>query len=253
MKIWYSIFNIKAYTGNEPAFYEKEDFCWVEAIEKNGLAIKEELGAHIASNPQLAPSKKDQKVNYHGLWKTMPLMTWGVEFHKNIRNFPVTSEVLKQVPGLVSASFNLLEKNAQITPHFGETNASVRVHLGLTIPGQLPAVGFKVNGVSRSWEEGKALVFCDGFEHSGWNHSNQDRYILLLDIIRPEFVHRKRWICGNVLAALSLQSVAKKSPIWFYSLFLPLSILHFFAKISAVALAPLYNFVGRSRESKSFI
>ncbi len=184
-------------------------------------------------------------VNHHGSWKTMPLMTWGVKFHKNICNFPITTEVLKQIPGLVSVSFNLLENNSEIKEHFGETNASIRVHLGLYIPDKLPDVGFKVSGVSRSWEEGKVLVFCDGHEHSAWNYSNKDRYILLLDIIRPEFIHKKRLICGNVLASLSLQSVESKFTFLFYLIFIPLSILHFFAKIFAIILTPLYNFSSR--------
>jgi ornithine lipid ester-linked acyl 2-hydroxylase len=253
MKIWYSIYNIKAYTGNEPAFYRSDDFDWAKVIEKNWLTIKNELDAHLSSNPRFISYNKEQTVNYRGSWKTMPLITWGVEFHKNICNFPLTTEVLKQIPGLASASFNLLEKKSEIKKHFGETNANVRVHLGLNIPGNLPAVGFKVNGISRSWEEGKVLIFCDGYEHSGWNHSDQDRYILLLDIIRPEFIHRKRLICSNVLATLSLQSVICRSACLFYVIFIPLSILHFFAKISAMMGTPLYNFLSRNKVMKYFV
>ena len=110
MKIWYSIFNFRTYSGSEPAFYERADFNWTEIIEKNWSEIKYELDTHLLSNPRLNPTVKKQKVNNHDWWKTMPLMTWGVEFHKNINNFPVTTEVLKQIPGLVSASFNLLKK-----------------------------------------------------------------------------------------------------------------------------------------------
>ena len=252
MKVWYSIFNNNPYAGNEPAFYQSEDFGWTEVIEKNSLEIKRELDAHLKSNPRFNPDIKNQKVNNHGWWKTMPLMTWGVEFHKNICNFPATTEVLKQIPGLVSASFNLLDKNSQINQHIGATNACVRVHLGLRIPDNLPDVGFKVKGISRSWEEGKVLIFCDVFEHSGWNHSNRDRYILLLDVIKPEFLHRKRWICGNVLATLCLQSAITKSAFLFYILFIPLSTLHFFIKISAVILTPLYNFCSRFNRKKYF-
>lgn len=247
MKVWNSIFNLKAYAGNEPDFYPTVSFSWAQEIETSWLEIKNELVAHLSSNARFIPATKSQQVNNHGSWKTMPLMTWGVEFHKNIRNFPETTKVLKQIPGLVSASFNLLGKNSEIKQHFGETNASVRVHLGLFIPADLPDVGIKVNGTSRAWEEGKVLIFCDGYEHSAWNHSNQDRYILLLDIIRPEFLPRKRLICGNVLATLSLQSVASKADFLFYSTFIPLSILHFLAKISAITLTPLYNLIGRNR------
>lgn len=35
------------------------------------------------------------------------------------------------------------------------------------------------------WEEGKAVVFDDTYEHEVWNNSNQVRVVLLIDIIRP--------------------------------------------------------------------
>lgn len=250
MKVWNSIFNRKAYRGNEPDFYPTADFSWTQDLESNWREIREELAIHLSSNSGLNPSTKEQQVNHHGSWKTMPLKTWGVEFHRNIQNFPVTAKILEEIPGLVSASFNLLEKNSEIKQHFGETNASVRAHLGLYIPRDLPQVGIKVNGTSRSWEEGKILIFCDGYEHSAWNYTEDDRYILLLDIIRPEFLSKKRSICGNVLATLSLQTVTSKSNLLFYTTFIPISILHFFAKISAISLTPVYNRAGRKRFKK---
>ena len=250
MKVWNSIYNQKAYRGNEPDFYPSENFSWTEKIESNWLEIRGELEAHLTSNTRFEPTTaKNQYVNNHGAWKTMPLITWGVEFHKNIKCFPITTNILSQIPGLVSASFNLLENGSEIKQHFGETNASVRVHLGLNIPGVLPEVGIKVNGTSCSWEEGKVLMFCDGFEHSAWNHSNQDRYILLLDVIRPEFLQRKKLICGNVLATLSLQSVATKSYLLFYITLIPLSVLHFFGMISAITFTPIHNLIGRKKHS----
>lgn len=252
MKIWYSLFNFGAYTGNEPAFYERNDFEWVKVIENNWSEIKGELDAHLGSNPRFDPQGKVQTVNNHGWWKTMPLMTWGVEFHKNIHNFPVTTAVIKQIPGLVSASFNLLDQQSEINPHVGTTNAFVRVHLGLHIPGNLPDVGFKVKDISRPWQEGKVLIFCDAYEHSGWNHSYEDRYILLLDVIKPTCIHKKKWICANVLATLSLQSLITKSAFIFYLTLIPVALLHFFLTISAMVLVPFYNFIGRSNTNKRY-
>jgi hypothetical protein len=39
IKIWYAIFYRKAYSGNEPAFYERDDFDWSKTIE-TGKATK---------------------------------------------------------------------------------------------------------------------------------------------------------------------------------------------------------------------
>lgn len=250
MKIWYSIYNRKAYVGPEPAFYNSDDFNWTNVLESNWLEIKDELYTYLSSNHRLTPYFNQRMVNNPNSWKTIPLMTWGVEFHNNLSNFSHTSTILKKIPGLVSASFNLLEKKSEIKSHFGDTNAIVRVHLGLSIPDKLPEVGLKVNGISRSWEEGKVLMFCDGYEHSAWNYSNEDRYILLLDVIRPEFMHKKKLICGTVLGSLFLQSMGKKLSFLVYLLFFPIYILHFFAKISAIILTPVYNFSSRIKAKK---
>lgn len=247
MKIWYSIYNRKPFRGEEPSFYNKHDFNWTEILESNWLKIKDELEAHLVSNPNFYKGKRKQTINYHGSWKTMPLKTWGVEFHRNIENFPNTSEVLNQIPGLVSASFNLLEKGTDINSHFGETNASLRVHLGLMIPNDSNDVAIKVNNNTRAWKDGEILIFCDGYEHKAWNHSDQDRYILLLDIIRSEFESDNKVICANVLATLSLQSIRSTNKALFYISFIPLTILHFIAKNSALLLTPIHNMISKRK------
>jgi aspartyl/asparaginyl beta-hydroxylase (cupin superfamily) len=68
----------------------------------------------------------------------------------------------------------------------------------------LPNCGFKVSGECRPWEEGKLLVFLDANVHEAFNNSNERRYILLLDILRPEFENKKKAVCVKILAMLSL-------------------------------------------------
>lgn len=245
MKIWYLIFNHKPYKGSEPAFFSKEDFKWAEIFESNFEIIKNELDAHLKTNHRLLEGEKNQKVNNHGWWKTMPLMTWGLNFETNKKNFPKTSEIVNGIPGLVSASFNLLDKNSEINEHIGTTNAFYRVHLGIHIPGDLPVVGFKVLEEMRSWKEGEVFIFCDAHLHSGWNHSIEDRYILLIDIIKPEYLYKKRLICANVLAILALQSLIQKSRVGFYLTFIPMFFVHLFLKFTVYLGTPIYNFFSK--------
>jgi ornithine lipid ester-linked acyl 2-hydroxylase len=42
-----------------------------------------------------------------------------------------------------------------------------------------------VAGETRTWIEGKCLVFDDTSVHEAWNKSDSDRLILLLDFLRP--------------------------------------------------------------------
>ena len=35
------------------------------------------------------------------------------------------------------------------------------------------------------WQEGKALVFDDAYEHEAWNHTESDRIVLIVDVWHP--------------------------------------------------------------------
>lgn len=240
-KIFYSFITRDGYKGDSPTFFEREDFEWVEAVEKHFSEIKNELDEFLKSGHKLWPYFDKDIVTKEGNWKTIPFYAWGVKFYKNCKKAPVTTRVLEKVPGMVSASFNLLEGDTDIVPHYGDTNAIARCHLGLVIPGELPEVGFKVVTESRSWEEGKLLLFCDAHEHTAWNHSKESRYILLFDVIRPEFMRKKRWVSSRILASLFLQSLAQKIP---FLKKLPLLIQYFIyqlATVSAWMVVPVRN------------
>ena len=69
-------------------------------------------------------------------------------------------------------------QGAHIRPHFGETNAQLKLHLGLTVPtdadtgkscawlrvGEATADGGGSGG-REEWAEGGAILFDDSFEH----------------------------------------------------------------------------------------
>lgn len=135
--------------------------------------------------------------------------------------FPQTTLLLNKIPHLVSASFSMLEPHTQIAPHHGDTNAIVRCHLGLKIPESLPICGMKVGTELKSWENGKVMIFCDAYLHSAFNNSNQKRYVLIVDIIKTDFIKKEIYVCGGVLAQLGLFYIAtklkiKKLPRWIF-------------------------------------
>jgi aspartyl/asparaginyl beta-hydroxylase (cupin superfamily) len=109
------------------------------------------------------------------------------------------------VPNICAISFNLLEPNTTIKPHNGDTNAIIRCHMGLEVPAAAPRCAFRVGSEIRSWEDGKFLMFCDAHEHTAWNNTERRRYILVVDVMRPEYVALKRRVSSRVLASISLQ------------------------------------------------
>lgn len=245
-RIWYSFYDRNGYNGDEPYFFEPKSFEWTKIIEDNWFKIREELDAFLQQNVEMMPYFDQQMVTRAASWKTIPFAAWGVWFEKNCKKAPTTKTLLQSIPGCVSASFNLLEAGATIKPHYGDTNAIVRCHLGLYIPAPLPETGFRVGTAEQSWHNGKLLIFCDAHYHTAWNNSNENRYILLFDVIRPEYMCQKNSVCSSVLASLFLQSMLSRLPAVVAGIFIKTPLFFQFivfrvAKVAARCSMPLYN------------
>jgi hypothetical protein len=209
MKLWFSLFNKNAYKGAEPSFFAPEDYAFSKVICDNFEIISAELNDYLKQH-ELQGYFNTTMVTKANTWKTISLKTWDVEIYENQKHFPKTTAIIHSIPGLVSASFNLLEPKGHIIPHCGDTNGIFRCHLGLSIPGTLPECGFRVGSEWRNWENGKLLVFVDANNHEAINNTSQNRFIFLFDIIREEVLPQKRTICATVLTGLFLQSAAEK-------------------------------------------
>lgn len=197
--------------GDEPYYFDNSKLPWTQLVEANWHTIKEELQTFISKQgDQLQPYHNSQMVNRPNRWRTLGLMFWGLREAEHCAHFPQTWQLLQQVPGLLAVSFNLLEEQTTIKPHYGNTNAIFRCHLGLQIPASAPHCGFRVGNEVRSWEEGKLLVFCDAHEHTAWNNARADRYVLVMDVIRPEFTKHKLYVASRVLASIYLDTFYQK-------------------------------------------
>lgn len=243
--IYYSFLERKGFSGNEPFFYNPADFDWTKRLEDNWLTIRAELDALIKEGTEMEAYFDKDLVTVAQSWKTIAFYAWGVKFFKACKKAPKTIELLESVPGMLSASFNMLEGGATIKPHNGDTNAIVRCHLGLYVPAGLPEVGFRVGTDKQPWHEGKYLIFCDAHEHTAWNNSTEKRYILLMDVMLPKFKDSQNDVRNTVLGSLFLQSVAQKLPFLFkLPYILQLGLLQF-AKLGSAIAVPTWNFFGK--------
>lgn len=201
----------REFQGNEPYFFDPSDFPWVRQIERNWTVIRNELLEQLdKGRGQLVPYMNEELMSRPKKWRTLGLMFWTIKSKSNCRLFPRTWEVLKQVPNLTAVSFNLLEGQTTIKPHVGNTNAIVRCHLGLIIPDVLPRCGFRVGEESRGWKEGKLLMFCDAHRHTAWNNTNENRYIMVIDVMRPEFVGQRKLSSARVLASIYHETACQR-------------------------------------------
>lgn len=208
-KLWFGVYG-KPYELDEPAFFD-EDFPWKKVLEQRFQEIKSELEPLMQNGDGLQPYFDEGLQFPPRNWKTLSFLYWGVKT-KKAESMPGLLSLLRDIPGLVNVSVSMLEPNSRILPHSGETNAVFRVHLGLEVPAGLPECGFKVHEEMRPWQEGELLVFLDAHQHEAFNESNGRRYILLLDIMRPEFMHLQRRVCVMALSILSLYWVLAHIP-----------------------------------------
>ncbi|EGD79976.1 hypothetical protein PTSG_10257 [Salpingoeca rosetta] len=228
----------------DPYFFKPEQFDWVKILEDNWTIVRDELYEYLERhNHTLQPYFNPDLVSAPACWRVIGLKFWGVDNHKNQAEFPKTMALFKNVPGLISVSFSQLQAKSVINPHNGDTNAHMRCHLGIKIPAQLPTAGFTVGGESRSWHEGKILMFCDAQRHSAFNQSDESRFICLFDVIRPEYQLQTTLVSSTVLAALLMQKVMQLIPFIRYRHWIRKPIYHC---MTAVAYIPIATGLGSS-------
>jgi aspartyl/asparaginyl beta-hydroxylase (cupin superfamily) len=243
--IFYSFLERSGFNGSEPYFYNTADFPWVKHLEDNWMVIRDELDALIKSGQPMEAYFDKDLVTVAQSWKTIAFFAWGVKFFKACSKAPKTTALLESVPGMLSASFNMLEGNSTIKPHNGDTNAIVRCHLGLYVPAGLPETGFRVGTEKQPWNEGKFFIFCDAHEHTAWNNSGKKRYILLMDVMLPKFKAQQNDVRNTVLASLFLQSAAQKLSFLHKMPFAAQMLMLKVAKIGSAIAVPAWNFFGK--------
>jgi len=193
---------MRPYPGNEPWLYNPANFEWAQHIELHWSEFKNELDKLIKEedNKFIDGSKLYENIDTKKGWSAIMFLFWGTkvsgQFYKKC---PKLAAYINNIPGVVSLSISRLAPNTILAEHAGDTNAIMRCHLGVEIPAAIPACGFKVNGEEVSWSEGKFMMFNDAYRHSAWNNTDKRRIVLIMDVVRPEFVRKKNLICAFIL------------------------------------------------------
>ena len=60
----------------------------------------------------------------------------------------------------------------------------------------------RVGNEVRPWVEGEMLIFDDSIQHEAWNHSKEERVVLLFEFWRPELDEEERQLIAWLLAAV---------------------------------------------------
>ncbi|KJE76153.1 aspartyl/asparaginyl beta-hydroxylase domain-containing protein [Ferrimicrobium acidiphilum] len=170
-------------------FMDPEIFPWTKTLEDGWKDMRAELDELLGRRDDL-PNFQDisrdvASISDDDQWKTVFFMGYGYRSAANWERCPKTAALLEQVPGMTTAFFSILSPGKHLPPHRGPYRGVLRYHLGLRIPEPKELCGIEVGGETRHWEEGKSLLFDDGYQHSAWNDSTELRAVLFLDVVRP--------------------------------------------------------------------
>lgn len=201
------------YTGMHPNYFNPEDFPGVKRLESQMDVIMNEVGGLIYGKEEMPPNLNPPYLSSPDAWRNFYFMNFRWYNHENCKNYPKTYALIQSIPNISFAGITVLEPHGKVLPHIGETNATIRCHLGLKIPGNYLDCGITVNGESRGLQEGKLLMFSDAHFHTTWNNTDERRFVLILDIIQPQFAHKANWVCANSLAALTIKYLDEKVKI----------------------------------------
>jgi aspartate beta-hydroxylase len=193
-------------------FYSREEFPWLEAVEKATPVIQQELAALLTAgdgdfspyvdHPDGVPLNQWADLNHSADWSAYFLLKEGRRIADHVRQCPKTAALLQtlplaEIPGIAPAAFfSALKPRTLIPPHTGVTNTRLVVHIPLVVP---EGCWFRVGNEKREWRVGEALIFDDSIEHEAWNGSDAPRYILIFDIWNSFLSRAEQELVGELL------------------------------------------------------
>ena len=173
------------------ALIEKSFFAWIPLLEQHWQDIRAEaLRIRAEDIPSLGDISFDHgRIAADRRWKSFFLQGYGYRMGNNCDRAPVTTALVDRVPGLVTANFSVLEAGGHIPRHWGMTKGMLTYHLALKVPADRERCRMTIEEGETlhvlPWQEGNSFVFDDMFNHEVWNETDEDRYILLIQIKRP--------------------------------------------------------------------
>ncbi len=170
-------------------FLSPDTFAWAKHMEEMVPVVRGELDEVLSHREEL-PNFQDISIDQASIsnddgWKTFFFLGYGFRSEANCRRCPQTAALLDTIPGLVTGFFSILSPGKHIPPHRGPWRGVLRYHLALKVPEPASASGIRVGGEEAHWEEGKSLLFDDGYSHEAWNGTDGVRVVLFCDVLRP--------------------------------------------------------------------
>ncbi|XP_021695441.1 aspartyl/asparaginyl beta-hydroxylase isoform X4 [Aedes aegypti] len=188
-----SLYNVDSLKSRPFWTVEQTTFAaQLELIQSQWTGIRDE-GLKLLNS---AGNFKDEAENLRdtGDWKQFELFFRGYRIDKNCAKAPLTCRLVEQFTAARSCKrgqvkFSVMHPGTHVWPHCGPTNCRIRAHLGLKVPS---GTFIRVAEETRSWENGKWLIFDDSFEHEVWHNGTSTRLVLIVDFWHPDLTESQR-------------------------------------------------------------
>ncbi|HEY1052667.1 MAG TPA: aspartyl/asparaginyl beta-hydroxylase domain-containing protein [Prosthecobacter sp.] len=192
----------------DPPLYDSRHFPWVRQVEANWQKVRAEVDS-VMKYRDAMPSFQDivkevGMIQGDDQWKTFFLKGVGMDCEENARRCPETMKVLEMIPGCTTGFFSILSPHKHIPHHRGPWAGVLRMHLGIMVPEPRHMCRIRIANEVYAWEEGKAVIFDDTYNHEVWNDTDGYRVVLFVDFerpLRPPLSFINHWIMN--LAALA--------------------------------------------------
>jgi aspartate beta-hydroxylase len=202
------------FPGLPPAAYlDRSLFPWIEPLEAQTDAIREELLKLLPSDAgreRVFTNEAIEQVNLRGLnaapsWNGYYFYRHGIRREDNCSSCPVTARTLNLLPLSQvrehgpEVLFSVFTAGTHLLPHRGVTNTRLVGHLPLIVP---PDCALNVGGEIHQWREGRAVIFDDTYEHEAWNRSQQTRVVLIFDLWNPHLTEVEQAAIAQLVPAM---------------------------------------------------
>ncbi|XP_029447228.1 aspartyl/asparaginyl beta-hydroxylase isoform X2 [Rhinatrema bivittatum] len=167
----------------------------VKSLERNWKLVRDE-GLAVMNKAKNLFIPEDENLREKGDWSQYTLWQQGRKNENACNAAPKTCALLEKFPESTGCKrgqikYSVMHPGTHVWPHTGPTNCRLRMHLGLVIPKK--GCQIRCANDTRSWDEGKVLIFDDSFEHEVWQDADSYRLIFIVDVWHPELtMHQRR-------------------------------------------------------------
>lgn len=177
-----------------------------QTLRDEALAVAARTQA-IPRFHEVMPEQMSISANDGKDWRVFVLKVYGTDIDKNMAACPTLARIIAASPDVVSATLSFLAPHKHIPRHRGPFRGVLRYQLGLSVPVDAqgrPASVLSLNDQEHRIGSGEHLLWDDTYPHEVWNHSDEPRTALLLDVRRRHMPVDMRLLSSALIASVGM-------------------------------------------------